>query len=128
MVKSISKDSYLLTNSFDGLQRDIEALNGRYDRVVLFGIDKDLNDTVRIEKAAEKETKEFSALNLENISAQLAAASVSNYLSETPTHYLCNNAYWHLLRKFNGNAVLVHIPSIKNISDDFIERLSQVFR
>ena len=128
MVKSISKDSYLLTNSFNGLQRDIEALSGHYDCVVLFGIDKNLKDTVRIEKVAEKETKEFSALNLEKISAQLAAIGLSNYLSETPTHYLCNDAYWLLLRKFNRNVVLIHIPSIKNISENLIESLSLVFK
>ena len=93
LVKNISEDSCLLTNSFSGLQRDIEAINVHYDCVVLFGIDKSLKDTVRIEKAAEKETREFSALNLEKISAQLAAAGISNYLSENPTHYLCNDAY-----------------------------------
>ena len=93
LAKNISEDSYLLTNSFSGLQRDIEAINVNYDCVVLFGIDKSLKDTVRIEKAAEKETREFSALNLEKISAQLAAAGISNYLSENPTHYLCNDAY-----------------------------------
>lgn len=128
MVKSISEDSYLLTNSFSGLQRDIEALNGHYDCVVLFGIDKSLKDTVRIEKAARKETEEFSALNLEKISAQLDAVGVSNFLSESPTHYLCNDAYWHLLRKFNRNVVLIHIPSIKNMSEKLNKRYSQVFR
>ena len=70
LVKNISDDSYLLTNSFSGLQRDIESINVNYDYVVLFGIDKSLKDTVRIEKAAEKETKEFSVLNIEKISAQ----------------------------------------------------------
>ena len=128
LAKNISEDSYLLTNSFSGLQRDIEALNFNYDCVVLFGIDKSLKDTVRIEKAAEKETKEFSVLNLEKLSAQLAALGISNYLSENPTQYLCNDAYWHLLRKFNRKVVLIHIPSIRNISENFINRLSIAFR
>ena len=99
-----------------------------YDFVILFGIDKNLTDTVRIEKVAEKDTKCCSVLNLENISAQLDAVGISNYLSNKPTHYLCNAAYWHLLRKFKGNAVLIHIPSIKNINENFIERLKQVFK
>ena len=58
LVKSISADSYLLTNSFEGLKRDIENLDYSYDCVILFGIDKNLTNTVLIEKAAEKETKE----------------------------------------------------------------------
>ena len=115
MVKNTSEDSCLLTNSFSGLQRDIEAINVHYDCVVLFGIDKSLKDTVRIEKAAEKETKEFSVLNLEKLSAQLAALGISNYLAENPTQYLCNDAYWHLLQKFNRKVVLIHIPSRKNM-------------
>lgn len=128
LVKSISTDSYLLTNSFGGLKRDIELLGHSYDCVILFGIDKNLIDTVRIEKVAEKETKEFSSLNLENISAQLGAVGISNYLSDKPTHYLCNDAYWYLLRKFNGRVALIHIPSIKNINENFIECLKQVFK
>ena len=128
LVKNISKDSYLLTNSFNGVKRDIEALNSSYDCIVLFGIDKNLKDTVRIEKVAEKDTKEISALNLERISAQLDAIGISNYVSDKPTHYLCNEAYWYLLRKFKGNVVLIHIPSIKNISENLMESLSIVFR
>lgn len=71
LVKSISTDSYLLTNSFEGLKRDIENLDYSYDCVILFGIDKNLVNAVRIEKVAEKETKEYSLLNLEDLSAQL---------------------------------------------------------
>ena len=62
LVKSISTDSYLLTNSFEGLKRDIENLDYSYDCVILFGIDKNLVNAVRIEKVAEKETKEYSLL------------------------------------------------------------------
>ena len=80
----------MLTNSFEGLKRDIENLDYSYDCVILFGIDKNLVNAVRIEKAAEKETKEYSLLNLENLSAQLNAVGISNHLSDMPTHYLCN--------------------------------------
>ena len=128
LAKSISADSYLLTNSFAGLKRDIEAISHSYDSVILFGIDKYLTDTVRIEKVAEKDTAEFSILNLEEISAQLEAVGISNYLSDKPTNYLCNAAYWYLLRKFNGKAVLIHIPSIKNLNERFIDGIKQVFR
>ena len=127
VAKSISPNSYLLTNSFEGLKKDIESLDHTYDCVILFGIDKNLVDTVRIEKVAEKGTKEFSTINLESISAQLDSVGISNYLSDKPTYYLCNEAYWHLLRKFKGKAVLIHIPSIKNINESFITRLKQVF-
>ena len=128
LVKAISKDSFLLTNSFNGIQRDIKTLSGNYDCVMLFGIDKNLKDAVRIETVAEKDTQEFSTLNLDKISAQLDVVGVPNYLSETPTHYLCNDAYWHLLQKFNGKVVLIHIPSIKNSNENLIEKLSMAVR
>ena len=128
LAKSISANSFLLTNSFEGLKRDIDSLSCAYDSVILFGIDKNLTDTVRIEKVAEKDTRYCSELNLEYLSAQLDAVGISNYLSDKPTHYLCNDAYWYLLRKFNGKAVLIHIPSIKNISEHLIEKLKLAFR
>lgn len=129
VAKFISEDkSYLLTNSFEGLKRDIEFLEYSYDSVILFGIDKNLVDAVRIEKIAEKETKEYSSFDLENISMRLDSVGISNYISDKPTNYLCNAAYWYLLHKFSGNVVLVHIPSIKNITENLMEGLKQVFR
>ena len=76
---------------------------------------------------AEKDTKEFSVLNLEDISAQLKSAGIPNYVSDRPTRYLCNAAYWYLLRKFNGKAVLIHIPSIKNSNEHLMDGLKLVF-
>ena len=53
LVQSISKNHYLLTNSFGGLKKDIELLGDSYDCIIMFGIDKNLRNSVRIEKAAE---------------------------------------------------------------------------
>ena len=125
LVRSISADSYLLTNSFVGLKRDIDSLGDVYDNVILIGIDKNLKDAVRIETVAENGTTEFSAFDIENISTRLNQAGIKNYLSNKPTKYLCNNAYWHLLRKYNRNVVLLHIPSIKNLDECFIESMKQ---
>jgi len=36
----------------------------------------------------------------------------------TPTKYLCNAAFWHMLRNNNGNAVFIHIPTTKNKDGD----------
>lgn len=127
LAKSISAESYLLTNSFEGAKRDIESLSCAYDSVILFGIDKNLTDAVRIERVAEIDTKYYSVLNLEDMSAQLEAVGVSNYLSDKPTHYLCNAAYWYLLHKFKGKAVLIHIPSIKSINEHLMEGIKLVF-
>ena len=34
-----------------------------------------------------------------------------------------NYAYWHLLRKFTGNVVLIHIPTIKHADKVFEEKM-----
>lgn len=66
-------------------------------------------------------------MNLESISVCLNSVGISNYISNSPTHYLCNEAYWYLLHKFKGKVVLIHIPSIKNINACFIEKMKQAF-
>ena len=123
LVQSISKNHYLLTNSFGGLKKDIELLGDSYDCIIMFGIDKNLRNSVRIEKVAEKESIKFSVLDLEEIAGRLNANGITNYICDKPTHYLCNEAYWFILHKFKGKAVLIHIPSIKNIDDIFIEKI-----
>ena len=46
LVQSISKNHYLLTNSFGGLKKDIELLGDSYDCIIMFGIDKNLRNSV----------------------------------------------------------------------------------
>ncbi len=110
---------YLLTNSFNGLKKDIEKLDNDFDFVLMFGIDKTLKNRVRIEAVAEIENSRLSSsVDLNDISKRLSNAGIDNYVSVEPKHYLCNEAYWYALGKFNGNAVFIHIPSIKNICVD----------
>lgn len=123
LVQAISDNNYLLTNSFSGLKKDIELLDDSYDYIIMFGIDKDLTRSVRIEQVAEKEDRAFSVLDLDDISNRLNAVGVANYVSNKPTHYLCNEAYWFILKKFSGKAVFIHIPSIKSINESFIEKI-----
>ena len=106
---------FLLTNSFAGLRNDIDKLPADFDAVYLFGADKNLVDSFRIEQCAEKEgVRLTTALDLDGISEHLSKTGIKNSISKTPTHYLCNEAYWYLLERYRGKAVLIHIPTIKN--------------
>jgi len=126
LVQAISENYRLLTNSFEGLKKDIEEISGDFDFLLMFGCDKNLKDSVRIERFAEKNgEKNTSGLNLKNISESLVKAGIENCISDTPGHYLCNEAYWHALQKFNGKAVFIHIPTIKNIDDCFIDKMKK---
>ena len=48
LVRNLQGEKYFLTNSFEGLKRDIENLVGEYEQVYMFGLDKALKDSVRI--------------------------------------------------------------------------------
>lgn len=128
LAESISPDHLLLTNSFAGLKRDIDSVSGEYDRIVLFGVDKNLTSNVRIEKAAVLNGEKItSLLELEMIADALNFAGIQTLISDTPTAYLCNEAYMHLLEKYSGRAVLIHIPTIKNANDVFLNKMKSVF-
>mgnify|MGYP000478572367 CR=1 FL=1 len=46
-------DKIFLTNSFSGLHREISGLSADYDLIFMFGLDKRLRESVRIEGRAE---------------------------------------------------------------------------
>ena len=127
LVERLSEFSYLLTNSFGGVKRDIEYLADYYDSVLMFGVDKYLKNSVRIERVAEREgIRLYSELDLEDISKRLTTAGVRNSISDIPTHYLCNEAYWFSLQKYKGKAMFIHIPTTNSIDDSFFEKMKEV--
>ena len=115
LVNSLSQQNYLLTNSFSGVKRDIDSLPNEFEEVYLFGVDKYLTDSFRIELYAEKENVKLkSILDLNEIKEQLKATGIKSTISGNATHYLCNEAYWYLLKKYHGRVALIHIPTIKH--------------
>ena len=129
LVRSVSPDHSLLTNSFTGLKKDIEALKADCGSVYLFGVDKNLKDSFRIEKVAEKGGSRFeTCLDTDALRKQLEASGIRTCVSERPTKYLCNEAYWELLRKFGGRAVLIHIPTIRYNDESWPAKLTQILR
>ena len=78
LVEQLSHDPLLLTNSFPGLRRDIDSVPNEYDCIVMFGVDKTLTDSVRIDKIASLNgiTKP-TAINLQSIKEKLADGGVS---------------------------------------------------
>ena len=129
LVEQLSLNHLLLTNSFAGLRRDIDSVRNEYDCVVMFGIDKTLTDSVRIDKVASLNgITKATAINLQSIKDKLADGGVPAEISEIPTAYLCNEAYWHMLEKFSGRAVFIHMPTMKHVDECFIGRMKKVFQ
>ena len=129
LVSSISSEHFLLTNSFEGVRKDIDKLFEDYDEVYLFGADKNLSDSFRIERLAEKGGKRLkSKLDLEKVKEQFASFRIKAEILNTPTKYLCNDAYWYLLEKYKGNAVLIHIPTVKNFKEEWISDVKKAIK
>ena len=128
LVKALSEQNWLLTNSVAGLREDIDGLPSDYDEVWLFGVDKNLVDSIRIEQVAEKDgIQRYSKLAEESLVERLSSTGVKVAVSSTPTRYLCNEAYWHLLGKYAGNAVLIHIPTIKHFNEEWFSKMKLYF-
>ena len=123
LVSQLSGDKLFLTNSFQGLEKDILSINLEYDTVYMFGIDKNLRNSIRVETCAnyngELLETSFDIVTLEKAIKNLG---ISCIISNKPTAYLCNAAYYYMLKK-NRNTVFIHIPSIKGMNNSLMNKL-----
>ena len=126
LVSQLCGDKLFLTNSFQGLEKDILSIKAEYDVVYMFGVDKNLRNSIRIETCAnyngESVNTSFDILALENV---IKNSGVSYTISNKPTAYLCNAAYYHTLKR-NRNTVFIHIPSIKGMNDVLMNKLLKI--
>ena len=124
LAERLSPAHILITNSFKGLKKDIDSIKEDYDYVVMFGVDKTLTSEVRIERKASRDGRELSSsLDSEKIREALKAAGIEAVISDKPSAYLCNEAYWHVLDKFSGRAVFIHIPTVKHADEIFMDKM-----
>lgn len=121
LLDKISGQKLFLTNSFDGLKKDIMNVAEEYDLVVMFGLDTRLKDAVRIEKVAEWENEKIiTQLDCDEIHTNMVACGISCVVSNIPTRYLCNAAYFYMLKKCSRKVVFIHIPPLKNMSESMV--------
>ena len=122
LVSALGGEHLFLTNSFAGVAQDIEAIKSAYDLVILFGLDKNLSGSVRIENRAELQGNTRSTkCDADQIAEVFGRNEVRCEISERLSHYLCNHAYYRILQKTNGNAILIHIPGNRYMTDDLME-------
>ena len=123
LVSGVEKEALYLTNSFSGLHKDISSVNGDYDAVIMFGVDKNLSNQIRLEACAEYHGDLLCTdFNIAEFGRKCTEKLIPYSLSHHPTAYLCNAAYYHMLKKI-PNTVFVHIPSEKGMSERFMQKL-----
>ena len=124
IVRNLNGDKLFLTNSYNGLKKDIDNINGIYDLVYMFGLDKSLKGNVRIDCVAQKDDVcLYSDIDINLIAMKWNQSGIITNIGNIPTHYLCNEAYWYMLRKYNCHVVFFHVPSIMYITETFIEKV-----
>lgn len=124
LVSALPGEKLFLTNSYAGLQEDIAHLDGSFDVVYMFGLDKTLRDSIRIEQSASLDGAFISStLDCAQLALAFQVQGLSAFIGTKPQISLCNAAYWHMLQKFSRRVVFCHIPSVKYINDAFIHKV-----
>lgn len=127
IVRSFSGDKLFLTNSYNGLKNDIDNIKGAYDLIYMFGLDKRLKGNIRIEGVAKRDNIcLYSDMDLNKMAMNLNKYGINTTIGNVPTQSLCNEAYWYMLRKFDCHVVFFHVPSVKYITEIFIEKVKKV--
>lgn len=127
LVSGLNGEKLFLTNSFSGLKKDIDNVDGKYSAIYMFGLDKTLKGNIRVERSAVCDSQVLSSvLDIEFIVQRLKEQGLDAEPGNSPKHTLCNEAYWYMLKKYNGRVVFFHIPSIRYINEEFINRFGTV--
>lgn len=124
IVRNLNGDKLFLTNSYGGLKKDIDNINRTYDLVYMFGLDKNLKGSIRIDCVAQRdEVYLYSTVNVDSIAMKLNQNGIITNIGNTPIQSLCNEAYWYMLRKCNCHVIFIHVPSIRYVTEDFIGKV-----
>lgn len=119
LVEAInSNNKMLLTNSFEGIKRDIENIPlESYDLILMFGVNKNLKDRIVIEVNSNFNDIILSTnVDYKKLQLLISKYNVSVKINYEPTKYLCNYAYYNILKK-NKNSIFIHIPGMSKIKD-----------
>lgn len=119
LVETINpNDKVLLTNSYEGIKRDLDNVSlESYDLVLMFGINKKLKDKMVIEVNSKyNEVDLITKVNCKELKLWICKYNVETVLNYKATKYLCNYAYHTALLR-NKNSVFIHIPGLSKIKD-----------
>lgn len=109
-------DKLVLTNSFSKLEKELMCCEiEAYNLILMFGINKNLTNEIRLEKVAEFGEVLYTKIDIEKIH-WICQKRIKSTINEVPTTYLCNRAYYHVLKR-NGNACFIHIPGMSKLKD-----------
>lgn len=112
LIRDCENDKLFFTNSFDGIDRDIEDFDfSPYSVVFMFGIDTQLKDKIRIEpQAVLGGNVRKTVYDIGDFVKTFESNSLQVTVAKRATSYLCNYAYYRVLEKTGDRALFIHIP------------------
>ena len=126
LVDPLGANYILLTNSFQGIEKGISSIYSDDSIVYMFGVDKTLMDKIRIEAYANyNEEMVYTKFDICTLRNRFRDGNIFYTVSYKPTHYLCNAAYYHMLKK-KLNTVFIHITSLKGMRMGMMNKLVKV--
>lgn len=109
-------DKLILTNSFVKLEQELNNISlEEYDLILMFGINKFLQDEIRLEKTAKLDELLDTRIDIK-LTSELSNKYIKTSINNVPTKYLCNSAYYRTLKR-NRNALFIHIPGFSKITN-----------
>lgn len=128
LVQALNGQKLFLTNSFQGLKNDIDSIQLDCHTVFMFGLDKNLLGTVRLDACAKHDSQIIrSFIDLFPIKQKLNEYDVKCDISEYPTRFLCNAAYYQMLCKTGGKTVFFHLPPLRFLPEGMFINLVNCF-
>lgn len=114
----------LLTNSFAACEREIVEAIAAYqpEHVISFG-QKPMVNSLYIEPAASNNGEIMkSTFNISALINSLSVYGIPYKVSENPSNYLCNHAYYHGLQYIEKNGlntkmIFIHVPDRKRFEN-----------
>lgn len=120
IVQKFEHDKLYLTNSYNGIDRDVSGFDFiGYNAVIMFGLDKNLKDSIRIEpQAVLDNTVQNTIYDVVRVKDILGSLGVDAVIAKRPTAYLCNRAYYKVLEIMRGRALFIHIPPERYLKEE----------
>lgn len=116
------QESFLLTNSFQGIDKNILKIEECKDGIILFGLKPELKNQIQVEQVCCYNGNEISSkFDFSYLNQALKDFEVK--FNKIPSKYLCNYAYFRLCEKFKYNVILLHIPFAKEFADEILQCL-----
>lgn len=119
VIKDCENDKLLFTNSYAGIDRDLEECDlSSYIGAFMFGVDTRLKDKIRIEPKAVIDGYILKTVyDIGDSADVMQTFGLQATVAKRATSYLCNYAYYRVLEEMNGRALFIHVPPERYLTE-----------